>query len=68
MDPLFDLVRDRTQDLRRTADAVRRDRDLGASTPSIPEQRPEVAGAVAGAVAVEAGAGPCRPTEAARGA
>lgn len=33
MDPLFDLVRDRTQDLRRTADAARRERELRGSTP-----------------------------------
>ena len=28
MDPMIDLVRERTADLQRTADALRRDRDL----------------------------------------
>ena len=28
MDPMIDLVRERTADLQRTADSVRRDRDL----------------------------------------
>lgn len=31
MDPLFDRVSDRTQDLRRTADAARRERELRGS-------------------------------------
>jgi len=56
MDPLFDLVRDRTQDLRRTADAARRERELRGSTTTGPDHR------ASAAVEVELCAGPCLPT------
>ena len=35
MDQLFDQVRDRTADLRRVAEAVRRERDLRAPTTTV---------------------------------
>lgn len=40
MDPLFDLVRDRTQDLRRTAEAARRERELRGSASQAQDQGP----------------------------
>jgi hypothetical protein len=36
MDSMFDLVRDRTADLRRVADDVRRERVLRTPAPSVP--------------------------------
>lgn len=39
MDPMFDLVRDRTQDLRRTAEAARRERELRVSDPNASDHR-----------------------------
>lgn len=66
MDPMFDLVRDRTQDLRRTAEAARRERELRGS--SLDAQDRHSNAAVASEVAVMGGAGPCVPAETARAA
>lgn len=50
MDPMIDFVRDRTTDLRRLADGVRRERDvrkadtIAASTDLVVASRPEPAG------------------------
>lgn len=70
MNPLYDLVRDRTQDLRRTADAARRERELRVSASQAQDQphgqQPGATRRVA--VAVEECVGPCVPAETARAA
>ncbi|MGK2850718.1 MAG: hypothetical protein ACSLFN_07400 [Candidatus Limnocylindrales bacterium] len=68
MDPLFDLVRDRTQDLRRTADAARRERELRGSATTTPEPHPNAAVSAAVAGEVDVCAGPCLPAGTARAA
>lgn len=66
MDPMFDLVRERTQDLRRTADTARRERELRGSTTTTPEHRPNAT--VSAAVELDVCAGPCLPAGTARAA
>lgn len=70
MDPLFDLVRDRTQDLRRTADTARRERELRGSATTTPAQdyRPNAAVSAAVTVEVDVCAGPGLPAGTARAA
>lgn len=63
MDPLYDLVRDRTQDLRRTADAARREREMRGMPTDAPDHR---SNASAATLDVDGCAGPCLPIERAR--
>lgn len=64
MDPLHDLVRDRTQDLRRTADVARRERELRGTPTEAPDHRSNARSAAT--LDVDGCAGPCLPIERAR--
>jgi hypothetical protein len=70
MDSMFDLVRDRTADLRRVADDVRRERVLRTPAPSVPATRttadatrspaPSIPSVASVAVAAEPCEAPCK--------
>lgn len=63
MNPLFDLVRERTQDLHRTAEATRREREFRGTTTTAVTQDHRPSATVNAAAKVEAGTGPRLPAE-----
>lgn len=68
MNPLFDLVRDRTQDLHRTADAARREREFRGSTTTAAAQDPRASASVNATADVDVAKGPRLPAATARAA
>ena len=70
MDPMIDLVRERTSDLQRTADTIRRDREIRLSTATHPTPAPAEAWAPLAALAAAVPAadscdgGACVPVDA----